>query len=164
MWRAVAFAMDDANAAFALVQTGMQEAGNQMACLFTVQAVQIDFILNHPATTAQVAQGGLGQAVAQVDGFITAFEAVLQGDGGVQTFVQDGAMIGEGLLCCRGWMWFAKNDAIAVWQGIDAGHGEMEGALFRVAGQASRGIIVAPGSWQVVLSRFLGGFFANFCA
>jgi hypothetical protein len=59
--RAQAFAVDDTNAALAVVQASARKTGEQLARFIAVQAMQINFILSHPAAASQVAQYAAGQ-------------------------------------------------------------------------------------------------------
>lgn len=95
--------MDDAYTAFAIVQATGNEGGEGVACFIAIQAMQVDFILNDPAATAQVAQHTLRQSRSQVTGFITPFQSILQGNRAMQAFVQSCPFIGQMLQGARGW-------------------------------------------------------------
>jgi len=96
--------MDDPNAALAEVQALGQKTGEQMPGLVAVQAMQVDFVLDHPAPAPQIAQDVLGQTVAQVMRLVTAFKAVLQGDETMQAFMQRRTFVGD-VLQWVGWWW-----------------------------------------------------------
>lgn len=85
--RTQTLAMHDPDAALAMVQAFSQKAGEQMPRFIPVQAMQVDFILDHPAPTAQVTQDVLSQSGAQIMRFVTAFQAILQADKAVQAFM-----------------------------------------------------------------------------
>ncbi|MDD2750820.1 MAG: hypothetical protein PHX24_12145 [Acidithiobacillus sp.] len=72
-----------------------------MAGFVTVEAVQVDFILNHPAPAPQVAQDGLRQPVAHVMRLIAAFETVLQANPAMQALMQRRPFVGKMLKWSR---------------------------------------------------------------
>lgn len=87
--------MHDPDATLAVMQAFSQKAGEQMPRFIPIQAMQVDFILDHPASSAQVAQNVLGQSGAQIMQFVTAFQAVLQADKAVQAFMKGGLFVGK---------------------------------------------------------------------
>ena len=93
--------MYDPQATLAVMQAGGEKTGEQLAGLFTVEAVQVDFILNHPAPASQVAQDGLRQPLAHVMRLIAAFETVLQANSAVQAFMQRRPFVGKMLKWSR---------------------------------------------------------------
>ena len=56
-------AVDDAHAAFAVMQAEGEKASQLVSRFITIQAMQIDFALRDPAPSAQIAQHVLGDAV-----------------------------------------------------------------------------------------------------
>ena len=96
--------MHDAHTALAVMQASGQESGEQLASFVAVQSVQVDFILNDPASTPQVAQDILGQACAQVVRFIATFQAILQANVAVQAFMKRRSFVGN-VLQWAGWRW-----------------------------------------------------------
>ena len=104
MWRAQTLAMDDAQATTALGKVLVKEGGQYLAGIITVQSVQIDFILNHPATAAQVTQYGAGQSAAQVMRFVATLQPVLQADLTMQTLMQSRPFVGQVLQ----WPWWRR--------------------------------------------------------
>lgn len=131
MRRPQSLAMHDPDATLAMVQAGGEEGGELMPRFVAVQSVQVDFILGHPASPPQIAQYRLGQSMAQVVRFVTAFQPVLQGDRAVQAFMQGGAFVGE-MLQWTGWRRpRAVRYEIGRWKGLDAGHRCAELGLLR---------------------------------
>ena len=127
MRRTVALAMDDAYAAPPPVQAVMQKTGDQLAGLIAVQAMQVDFILDHPAATAQVAQDRLRQAITQVGRLVAAFEAVLQRDWCMQAFMQHRPAVGQRLLRYRRRQRLAEDDPVTRRQRSGIRHRRPEG-------------------------------------
>ena len=109
-----------------------------MPGLVAILAVQVDLALDHPAAAAQVAQHGVGEAVAQVIRFVATFEAILQADRTVQAFVQGGALVGDELLRARWRQRRAELSAIGRGQRLHAAHGKLQRSRFRIAGQGAR--------------------------
>ena len=102
MRRTMPLAVHDAYTTRSMVQAGREKGGQQLAGLFTIQAVQVDFFLHHPATATQIAQHALGQPLAQVMRLIATFQPVLQADLAMQAFMQGGPFIGQ-MLQGAGW-------------------------------------------------------------
>lgn len=130
---AQSLAVNDAQAALAGVQTFGEEFAEQGARFVAIQAVQIEFILNHPAPAAQVAQDALCHALAQVVGFVAAFEAILQADWGVQAVMECCPFVGQVLQRPR-WRWRGAQfgaPRVGQWPGV--GHCRPKGSeVFRV--------------------------------
>jgi hypothetical protein len=55
--------------------------------------VQVEFFLRHPASAAQVAQPGLGQAVALPGGFVATFQIEVDQRRAAQGFVERGGFV-----------------------------------------------------------------------
>ena len=75
-------------ATLALMQAFGQKTRQQVSRFFPVQTMQVDFILNDPAPTAQVAQDSLRQPVPQVMRFVATFKTILQANVAVQALIQ----------------------------------------------------------------------------
>lgn len=127
--RSVALAMDDPNAALAAVQAFGQESGQLVPGFVPVQSVQIQFGLDHPATTPQIAQDAGCQSLAQVVWLIATFQPVLQADLAVQAFMQGGTFVVDELLRTGRGCRATEMDAVGRGDGLDAGHGDVESAL-----------------------------------
>lgn len=124
--------MHDPDATLAVVQALGQKAGEQMPGFVAIQTVQVDFILDYPAPTAQVAQDVLSQSGAQIMRFVTAFQAILQADMAVQAFMQGGLFIGK-MLERAGRRWpFAVLDEIGRGERLDTAHRGPEFGLDRI--------------------------------
>jgi hypothetical protein len=87
--------MHYAYATLAVVQAFGQEGSELVPGFVAVEAMQVDFILSHPAPTAQVTQDVLGHSLVQVMRFVTTFQPVLQLNAAVQAFMQRSAFIGD---------------------------------------------------------------------
>ena len=64
--------MHNPQAAFALMQAAGEKVGKLVACFVAVETVQVDFGLDNPTATAQIAQDVGGDANAQVVRLISA--------------------------------------------------------------------------------------------
>ncbi len=124
--------MHDPDATFAVVQAFSQEGSEPMPGFIPVQAVQVDFVLNHPASTPQIAQDILGQSAAQIMRLVTTFKPVLQANSAMQAFMQGSLFVGQ-MLERAGRRWpCAMLDHIGWRQRRDAGHGSPEFGLNRI--------------------------------
>jgi len=124
--------MHDPDATLAVMQAFSQKAGEQVPRLIPVQAMQVDFILDHPAPTAQIAQDILGQSGAQIMRFVTAFQAILQADVAVQAFMQGSLFVGKMLEWAGRRRPFAVHDEIGRGEWLDAAHRGPEFGLDRI--------------------------------
>lgn len=124
--------MHDPDATLAVVQALGQKAGEQMSRFISVQTVQVDFILDYPAPTAQVAQDVLSQSGAQIMRLVTALEAILQADKAVQAFMQGSLFVGQMLERAGRRRPFAVLDEIGRGERLDAAHRGPEFGLDRI--------------------------------
>ena len=131
--RAMPLAVNDADTAGAVVQAFGQEAAEQLARFVAIEAVQVQFLLDHPAPAAQVLEDGAGQARAQIVRLVAALQAVLQADRAVQAFVQRRLLVGHELLRARRRQRAAEMRPVRGGQGLDARHRQLKGSLLRVA-------------------------------
>ena len=132
LWGTQTFTMHYAHTALAVMQASGQESGEQLASFVAVQSVQVDFILNDPASTPQVAQDILGQACSQVVRFIATFQAILQANVAVQAFMQRGSFVGDMLQRAGRRRASAVLDEIGRGQRLDAGHGGTKHRVLRI--------------------------------
>lgn len=150
-------AMHDPDTTLAVMQAFSQKTGEQLPGFIPVQAVQVDFILNYPASAAQIAQDILGQSGAQIMRLVTALEAILQADVAVQAFVQGGLFVGK-MLERAGWRWpFAVHDEVGRGEWLDAAHRSTEFGLDRIEFGWR---LCFGGSAPVRRQSFLARFFA----
>lgn len=120
--RTESLAVDHPHATPAVVQAFGQEGSEPMPRFIAVQAVQVDFILDHPAAASQVAQYILGQAGTQMMRFVAAFQAVLQRDPAMQALMQRGLLVGQMLQRLGWWRAGAVLNDIGCGKRLDAGH------------------------------------------
>jgi len=150
------------------MQAFSQESGEQLACFVAVQAMQIDFILNDPAPPSQITQNGLGQTSAQVMRLIATFQAVLQADMAVKTFMQRCSLVGN-VLQWAGWGWAGTvlND-IGRGKRLDAGHSGTKRRVVRIERFALLCVFCRAGSvpvgWQTIVASFFRCWWALFNA
>ena len=123
----MAFAVDDTDAAPAGVLAMRQKFTECLTRFVPVHAVQIELILNHPASAPEIAQDAAGQAWAQIIGLVAAFEPVLEADRAVQAFMQCRPFIGQVLQWPGLWRFDAMDDAIDPWQRAGIAHRRVEG-------------------------------------